>query len=81
MVPIYLAYIFECLVNRDWHYLNGLGSMALLEEVSLAMGFDGSKVQATSQSLSLLAACGSIKPPLQYHACLYAAMLPTMRMG
>lgn len=57
MVPIYLAYISECLVYREWHYLKGLGNVALLEEVSLAMGFEGSKAQARSQYL--LAACGS----------------------
>jgi hypothetical protein len=54
MVPI-----FECLDNRDWHCLKGLGSVAL-EEMSLAQGFEGSKAQGKSQSLSLLAACGSI---------------------
>lgn len=51
MVPIYLAYISECLAYREWHYLKGLGNVALLEEVSLAMGFEGSKAQARSQYL------------------------------
>lgn len=75
MVPIYLPYISECLVYREWHYLKGLGNVALLEEVSLAMGFEGSKAQARSQYLS--SCCLWIKLPLQHHACLYAAMFPT----
>lgn len=63
---------------RKWHYLKGLGSMTLFEEVR-HWGVEVSKAH-TGPIDCLPPACGSRCRTLSYRVWLCAAMLFTMRM-
>ena len=68
------AHIFECLVSRKWHYLKGLGGVALVEEVchwGWALVFQ--KHMPSPESLSLPA---PVDPDAELSATSPAPCLP-----
>lgn len=78
---------FKSLVMREWHYLKGLGGVALLDEVCpcgrVGDSVEVSKIPFQAQSLSLPAACVTRWQDFhllsQHHVCLPAlAMLLAM---
>lgn len=60
-------------VIREWCYLKGLGSVAILEGVSLGAGFE--VLEAHGKPKFFSAACGSRGRNSQIPCCLHAAIL------
>jgi hypothetical protein len=58
-----VAYLFECSVIKEWKSLTGFGDIALLEILSLGVGFELSRSHARLRFSVCLSVVFLINPP------------------